>query len=128
MATEEPPPYVDSHIQQAGNHGDVLKHLVLREAIKAQQAAHPEGILFVDTHCGPGFYDLAEQSTGEYEKGIMKIVAAAEDAPDIVKEYYKSVKGFDDYLQKVGAKGAELYHHTLTGNQLCKFIITHNSI
>lgn len=95
MATE------GSHLQQAGNHGDVLKHIVLRQIIKEQQKAHPEGIIFVDTHSGPGFYDLAEQTTGEYEKGIMKVVANAEDAPDIVQEYHDFVKGFDDYLQKV---------------------------
>ena len=91
----------DTHLEQAGNHGDVLKHIVLRAAIKEQQKAHPEGIIFVDTHCGPGFYDLAEQTTGEYEKGIMKIVANEEDAPPVVKEYYEAVKGYDDYLQKV---------------------------
>ena len=95
MASEQ------SHLEQAGNHGDVLKHVVLRAAIKAQQKAHPEGIIFVDTHCGPGVYDLGEQTSGEYEKGIMKIVANAEDAPEPVKEYYEVVKGFDDYLQLV---------------------------
>lgn len=31
----------------------------------------------------------------------MKIAANAEDAPDIVKEYYETVKGFDDYLAQV---------------------------
>ena len=55
MATEQ------SHLEKAGNHGDVLKHIVLMAAIKAQQKAHPEGIIFVDTHCGPGSYDLGEQ-------------------------------------------------------------------
>lgn len=50
-----------SHLEKAGNHGDVLKHIVLIQAIKAAQKAHPEGIIFVDTHCGPGSYNLGEQ-------------------------------------------------------------------
>ena len=54
-------PQEQSHLEQAGNHGDVLKHIVLMAAIKAQQKAHPEGIIFVDTHCGPGVYNLGEQ-------------------------------------------------------------------
>lgn len=57
MATPEE----HSHLEKAGNHGDVLKHVVLIQAIKAQQKAHPEGIIFVDTHCGPGSYNLGEQ-------------------------------------------------------------------
>lgn len=99
-----------SHLEQAGNHGDVLKHIVLRAVIKAQQEAHPEGILFVDTHCGPGQYDLSQQKSAEYEKGISRIaneIAKNDDddddhnnaAPDQVKEYWQIVKGTDEYLQ-----------------------------
>lgn len=54
-------PQEQSHLERAGNHGDVLKHIVLMAAIKAQQKAHPEGIILVDTHCGPGAYNLGEQ-------------------------------------------------------------------
>lgn len=90
-----------SHLEQAGNHGDVLKHAVLQAAIKAQQEAHPEGIIFVDTHCGPGMYDLGEQSSGEYEKGIMKIAANIDDAPKPVADYFNFVKANDEFLQQV---------------------------
>ena len=95
MATEQ------SHLEQAGNHGDVLKHMVLQAAIKAQQKAHPEGIIFVDTHCGAGVYDLGEQASGEYEKGIMKIAANIDDAPQPVADYFNIVKANDEFLQQV---------------------------
>lgn len=31
----------------------------------------------------------------------MKIAANADDAPEIVQEYFETVKGFDDYLAQV---------------------------
>jgi 23S rRNA (adenine2030-N6)-methyltransferase len=93
-----------SHLEQAGNHGDVLKHVVLRAIIQAQQEAHAQnGILFVDTHCGPGQYDLSEQKSAEYEKGISRIANEIEQnndgVPTPVQDYYQIVKSHDDYLQ-----------------------------
>lgn len=42
-----------SHLEKAAGHGDVLKHVILLSYIEELQKAHPEGIVFVDTHCGP---------------------------------------------------------------------------
>lgn len=105
MATEQ------SHLEKAGNHCDVLKHMVLQAAIKEQQKAHPEGIIFVDTHCGPGVYDLGEQSSGEYEKGIMKIASNIDDAPQPVVDYFNIVKAKDEFLQQV--RGDKIAPHLM---------------
>mmetsp|Transcript_17463 Transcript_17463/g.36170 ORF Transcript_17463/g.36170 Transcript_17463/m.36170 type:complete len:301 (+) Transcript_17463:76-978(+) len=88
-----------AHLEKAGSHGDVLKHIVLRSHIIAQQEAHPEGIMFVDTHCGEGLYDLGEQKSQEYEKGIVRISQNVDDAPEEVKGYYDVVQKADQYLQ-----------------------------
>ena len=88
------------HLHQAGNHGDVLKHVILRSHIVAQQMAHEEGILLVDTHCGPGLYDLGDQKSEEYKKGILRISQNIDDAPLPVKHYFQIVKGADSYMQQ----------------------------
>lgn len=87
------------HLEKAGSHGDVLKHIVLRSHILAQQKAHEEGIMLVDTHCGPGLFDLSEQKSQEYEKGILRISQNADDAPQEVKDYFEVVQKADPYLQ-----------------------------
>lgn len=51
-----------SHLEKAAGHGDVLKHVILMSHIQEQQKAHPEGIVFVDTHCGPYVEYLRGQS------------------------------------------------------------------
>ena len=50
---------------------------------------------------------LLRQTSQEAEKGLMKVAANVEDAPEPVKEYYEAVKGFDDYLAQVRAKSNE---------------------
>mmetsp|Transcript_1317 Transcript_1317/g.1775 ORF Transcript_1317/g.1775 Transcript_1317/m.1775 type:complete len:302 (+) Transcript_1317:175-1080(+) len=89
-----------SHLENAGGHGDVLKHIVLRSHIIEQQKAHPEGILLIDTHCGPGLYDLGEQKSQEFEKGILRISKNVDDAPVEVQKYYQIVQEADEYLQQ----------------------------
>ena len=118
-----------SHLEKAAGHGDVLKHVILMSHIQEQQKAHPEGILFVDTHCGPyvkhrrgrvttshkvrflfspesnfqwinrGLYDLSLQKSQEFEKGIVRISQALDDAPPIVKEYFEVVQETDEFMQ-----------------------------
>ena len=88
------------HLHQAGNHGDVLKHVILKSAIEAQQMAHEEGIILVDTHCGPGLYDLEKQKSEEYKKGILRISEKVDSAPLPVQSYFQIVKGSDSYLQQ----------------------------
>lgn len=73
------------HGFHAGNHADVLKHLVLvslLDALKKKEAP----FFVVDTHAGRGRYDLAglqASRTGEAKAGIRKLwtLAAAMPAP-----------------------------------------------
>jgi len=87
------------HTDYAGGHGDVIKHVVYRALIIEMQKQHKGGLLLVDCHAGHGLYDLSEQETGEYERGIMRINSNMEDAPQVVQNYFETVKMVDDYMQ-----------------------------
>lgn len=66
------------HAFHAGNHADVLKHIVLVECI-ARMKAKDKSILYVDTHAGGGLYTLGQgyaAQNNERESGIDKIRAA----------------------------------------------------
>ncbi|MCB1738299.1 MAG: 23S rRNA (adenine(2030)-N(6))-methyltransferase RlmJ [Gammaproteobacteria bacterium] len=63
------------HVFHAGNHGDVLKHLVLCESL-AYLNHKPKPWLYIDTHAGAGDYNLAtEQATRnrEFDAGIERL-------------------------------------------------------
>lgn len=60
------------HAFHAGNHADVLKHLVLTEVLR-YMAGKGKPLRYVDTHAGAGGYRLkaAEaKKTAEYQRGI----------------------------------------------------------
>ncbi|HTR00527.1 MAG TPA: 23S rRNA (adenine(2030)-N(6))-methyltransferase RlmJ [Candidatus Acidoferrum sp.] len=67
------------HIYHAGNHADVLKHLVLTSTLfYATRKDAP--VFYLDTHAGAGLYHLqSEQAlqTGEAGQGILKLDQAA---------------------------------------------------
>ena len=76
------------HGYHAGNHADVLKHLVLCRVL-AHLNQKPRGWLFLDTHAGAGAYDLQDAfalKTGEADTGIHRLRAAAEP-PAVIAEY-----------------------------------------
>ncbi|RVU19473.1 23S rRNA (adenine(2030)-N(6))-methyltransferase RlmJ [Methylobacterium oryzihabitans] len=59
------------HAFHAGNHADVLKHLVLARVLAYLQRK-PAPFRAIDTHAGLGFYDLAAdeaERTGEWRDG-----------------------------------------------------------
>jgi 23S rRNA (adenine2030-N6)-methyltransferase len=64
------------HAFHAGNHADVFKHAVLCLALmELRRKAKPFFVL--DTHAGPGLYDLASEQaekTGEWRAGIGRII------------------------------------------------------
>jgi 23S rRNA (adenine2030-N6)-methyltransferase len=63
------------HAYHAGNHADVLKHVVLLSTL-AQLTAKPTPLRYVETHAGAGTYDLrsaAAQKNREYEGGIGRL-------------------------------------------------------
>lgn len=66
------------HGFHAGNHGDVLKHLVLVATLR-HLTAKETPLWVVDTHAGAGLYRLDSQdaaTSGEADDGIHKLVTA----------------------------------------------------
>ena len=84
------------HAFHAGNHADVLKHIVLMLVLRHMNAK-PKGYRYVDTHAGAGGYSLEgryAQKKGEYERGIGRLWTRA-DQPQIVADYVELVRRFN---------------------------------
>ena len=81
------------HSFHAGNHADVLKHIVLMlilENLKLKE----KGFFYLDTHSGVGHYRLSSnesEKTGEYKEGIGCLWAKT-DLPEDVARYVKMIK------------------------------------
>lgn len=81
------------HAFHAGNHADVLKHVVLLtlcDALTAKSAP----LFALDTHAGRGLYALdgtSAQRTGEAEGGIGRLLAEAPKHPAIAR-YLTAIK------------------------------------
>lgn len=84
------------HAYHAGNFADVLKHAVLCWVVRyLQQKEAP--LALIDTHAGPGFYDLEgpeAQKTAEAKDGIMRL-AARTDAPAALAPYLETVRALN---------------------------------
>ena len=81
------------HAFHAGNHADVLKHVVLLALCDAL-TAKPAPCFALDTHAGRGLYKLdgeSAQKTGEAQDGIARLVAEAPRDPAI-QRYLAAVK------------------------------------
>ena len=75
------------HAFHAGNHADVLKHVVLLAVCDAL-ARKPAPCFALDTHAGRGLYALdgdAAQRTGEAEGGVAKLLAMPAGDPCIAR-------------------------------------------
>lgn len=85
------------HAFHAGNHADVLKHVVLLYCLThLQRKDTPFAAL--DTHAGVGLYDLAGEEAArspEWRDGIAKLWDWA-DAPAPVAAYLQAVRAFND--------------------------------
>lgn len=84
------------HEYHAGNHADVLKHIVLTLLIEALQRK-PSPLRVIDTHAGSGGYDLtspAAQHGREYERGIARVLAADDPLPELAS-YLAAVKSLN---------------------------------
>ncbi|MFC7518224.1 23S rRNA (adenine(2030)-N(6))-methyltransferase RlmJ [Herbaspirillum sp. GCM10030257] len=84
------------HAFHAGNHADVLKHVVLIQLLRyLGQKDTP--YMYIDTHAGAGVYAL---DTGyaaknvEYETGISRLWER-KDLPEPLAEYVKLIKGMN---------------------------------
>jgi 23S rRNA (adenine2030-N6)-methyltransferase len=75
------------HAFHAGNHADVLKHVVLLAVCDAL-TRKPAPCFALDTHAGRGLYALdadAAQRTGEADDGVAKLLAAPAGDPCIAR-------------------------------------------
>ena len=81
------------HAFHAGNHADVLKHVVLLALCDAL-ITKPAPCFALDTHAGRGLYRLdgeAAQKTGEAQDGIARLIAEAPKQPAI-RRYLTAVQ------------------------------------
>lgn len=87
------------HGFHAGNHADVLKHLVLIATLR-HLTAKPTALTVVDTHAGAGLYRLDSDfagTSGEAQDGIVKLLASplAAEPPPLVADYLEMVGRFN---------------------------------
>lgn len=84
------------HAFHAGNHADVLKHLLLTRLI-ALLSRKEAPFAYLDSHAGIGLYDLqgdAASRTGEYLEGIGRLWQATQ-LPDAVEAYLEVVRAMN---------------------------------
>ena len=84
------------HAFHAGNHADVLKHIVYTRVLRyMNQKDKPYRV--IDTHAGAGGYSLEgryAQKKNEYEEGIARLWGR-DDLPEIVADYVDYVRQFN---------------------------------
>ncbi|CAN7565785.1 23S rRNA (adenine(2030)-N(6))-methyltransferase RlmJ [Rhizobacter sp. LjRoot28] len=84
------------HAFHAGNHADVLKHIVLTRVLRyMNQKDKP--YRYIDTHAGAGGYSLEgqyAQKKGEYLQGIARLWDR-DDLPELAADYVQLVKRFN---------------------------------
>jgi len=84
------------HAFHAGNHADVLKHVVLVLVLR-HLAGKEKGFRFVDTHGGAGGYSLRgryARKHDEYARGI-GVLWTRDDLPAPVADYVELVRAFN---------------------------------
>lgn len=83
------------HAYHAGNFADVFKHVLLVRALLALQRK-PTPLRYIDTHAGPGWYDLAGEQArrgAEWQGGIgrLDMSRATADVQALVAPYLEAV-------------------------------------
>lgn len=84
------------HSYHAGNHADVLKHIVLSLCIESLKEKE-KPFLYLDTHSGAGRYLLQSEhaeKTGEYQAGIGRIWNR-DDIPELLSPYFSVLKYYN---------------------------------
>jgi 23S rRNA (adenine2030-N6)-methyltransferase len=84
------------HAFHAGNHADVLKHLVLLLCLDALKRK-PAPFAALDTHAGRGAYDLLSDEalrSPEWQDGIARLWDWA-DAPAPIARYLEAIRAFN---------------------------------
>lgn len=87
------------HAYHAGNHADVLKHIVLVRLIEHLKKKD-KGFRFLDAHAGIGVYDLQGLEafkTGEWQGGIGKMAQPfAENVEALIAPYRQVIAALND--------------------------------
>jgi 23S rRNA (adenine2030-N6)-methyltransferase len=81
------------HAFHAGNHADVLKHVVLLQLMRHMRLKD-KGLRIVDTHAGAGVYALDSPQSlkkGEFQQGIARLWAL-QDTPPAVADYLQQLR------------------------------------
>ncbi len=86
------------HSFHAGNHADIIKHIVLVQILQSlKQKDKP--FLYLDTHSGSGHYRLGSfesEKTGEYLEGIAKLYEKDTALmPQAVSDYVKMIREYN---------------------------------
>lgn len=98
------------HVYHAGSFADVVKHvflIALLDSLSRKQTPY----CYIDTHAGPGHYDLTSEfasKTKEYAHGIEKIIQA-DNPPQIIKQYLDYVHRINSQL--TGTKFSSLRYY-----------------
>ena len=93
------------HAFHAGNHADVLKHIVLVR-ILGYMTQKDKPLCYIDTHAGPGVYDLRTNmanKTAEYAGGIGRLWQR-DDLPEELLPYI-------ELITRLNAGGDRLHHY-----------------
>lgn len=87
------------HSYHAGNFADVVKHVSLTTLITSLEHK-PTPFCYIDTHSGPGYYDLFSehaQKKKEYLLGIEKVIQA-DNYPVLVQKFLDCVHRINNEL------------------------------
>jgi 23S rRNA (adenine2030-N6)-methyltransferase len=113
------------HAFHAGNHGDVLKHLLLQRVVAYLQRKD-KGVRFIDTHAGAGGYSLEgryARTTGEAELGVARLWKAEPppELAELVAPYLDAVRALNPTgrLQQLPGSPALLKHWRRPQDELC---------
>jgi 23S rRNA (adenine2030-N6)-methyltransferase len=85
------------HAFHAGNHADVLKHVVLAQVLVHMAAAKAKPFTYIDTHAGAGGYSLESryaQKNAEAATGIERLWSR-DDLPAALAHYVSLVREFN---------------------------------
>jgi 23S rRNA (adenine2030-N6)-methyltransferase len=102
------------HAFHAGNHADVLKHIVFTLLLRHMNSKD-KPYRVVDTHAGAGGYSLEgryAQKKGEYVHGIGRLWER-DDLPEIIADYVNLVRQFNPQGQLVQYPGSPAFAQML---------------
>lgn len=82
------------HIFHAGNHADVLKHIILIDLLDHLLKKN-KSFIYIDTHAGAGSYPLQNLKSNinkETKNGIEILLNSTSPKPDLIEKYLEIIK------------------------------------